>query len=46
MQQLIHTPTENTSINIHGNQQSIYDINIHLWELDKEMLIANTQRVS
>ena len=42
MQQLTHTPTENPSTNIHGNQQSIYDINIQRRELDKGMLISNT----
>ena len=41
MQQLTHTPTENPSINVHGNQQSIYDINIQRQELDKWMLISN-----
>ena len=42
MQQLTHTPTENTSTSLHGNQQSIYEINIQHQELDKGMLIANT----
>ena len=28
IQQLTHTPTENPSTNVHGNQQNIYDINI------------------
>ena len=41
MQQLTHTPTENSRTNIHGNQQNIYDINIQRQELYKEMLIAN-----
>ena len=42
MQQLNHTPTENPSTNVHGNQKSIYDMNIQPQELDKCMLIANT----
>ena len=42
MQQLIHTPTENPSTNVHGNQQIIYDVNIQRQELDKGVLIANT----
>ena len=42
MQQLTHTTTEHPSTHIHGNQQSIYDINIQRQELDKSMLIANT----
>ena len=42
MQQLTHTPTENPSTNVHGNQQNIYDINIQRQELYKGMLIANT----
>ena len=42
MQQLTQTPTENPITNLHGNQQSIYDINIQRQELDKEMLIVNT----
>ena len=42
MQQLTHTPTENTITNLHGNQQIIYDINIQHQELDNGMLIANT----
>ena len=45
MQQLTHTPTENPSTNLHGNQQYIYDINIQLRELYKGMLIANTLKV-
>ena len=40
MQQLTYTPTENTSTNVHGNQQSIYDINTQRQELEKFMLIA------
>ena len=42
MQQLTHTPTENTSTNVHVNQQTIYDINIQHQELYKGMLIENT----
>ena len=42
MQELTYTPTENPSTNVHGNQQSIYDINNHRQELDKVMLIPNT----
>ena len=42
MQQLTHTPTENPSTNVLGNQQNVYDINIQRQELDKGMLIANT----
>ena len=42
MQQLTHTSTENPSTNVHGNQQSIYDINIQRQELDKGMITANT----
>ena len=42
MQQLTYTPTENPSTNVHGYQQSLYDINIHRQELDKGMLIENT----
>ena len=41
MQKLTHTPTENPSTNVHGNQQSIYDINIQSQELDKGMTISN-----
>ena len=33
MQQLTHTPTENPSTKLHGNQQNIYDINIQCQEL-------------
>ena len=36
------TPSENPSTNIHGNQQSIYDINIQRQKLDKGMIIVNT----
>ena len=42
MQQLTHTPTENPSTNIYGNQPNIYDINIQRQELKKVVLIANT----
>ena len=42
MQQLTHTPIENTSTNIHGYQKNIYDINIQCQELNKCILIANT----
>ena len=42
MQQLTYTPTENPITNIHGNQQSIDDINTQHQELEKGMLIANT----
>ena len=41
MQQLTHTPTENPSTNIYGNQQNIHDVNIQRQEVDKGMLIAN-----
>ena len=46
MQQLTHTPTENPSTNVHGNQQNIYDINIQRQELDKGMHIENTLKVN
>ena len=42
MQQLTHTPAENPSTNIHGYQQSIYDINTQRQEPEKGVLIANT----
>ena len=42
MQQLTHTPIEKPSINIHINQQNIYEINIQRQELNKDMLIVNT----
>ena len=42
MQQLTYIPTENPSTNVHGNQQSIYDINTQHQELDKGMLTENT----
>ena len=45
MQQLTHTPTENPSTNIHGNQQNIYDINIQRQELNKWMLVSNTLNI-
>ena len=41
MQQLTHTSTENPSINVHGNQQTIYEISIQRQELDKGILMAN-----
>ena len=44
MQQVTQTLTENSSTNIHGNQQNIYDINIQRQELQKDMLIANTRK--
>ena len=40
MQQLTYTPTENPSTNLHGNQQSIYDMHTQRKEIDKMMLIA------
>ena len=36
------TQTENPSTSVHGNKQSISDINTQQLELDKGMLIANT----
>ena len=42
MKTLTYTPTDNPSTNVHGNQQSIYDINTQRKELDKGMLIENT----
>ena len=42
MKTLTYTPTDNPSTNVHGNQQSIYDINNQRKEPDKGMLIANT----
>ena len=39
MQQLTQTPTESPITNVHGNQQSIYDINIQRHKLDKGVLI-------
>ena len=41
MLQLTHTPTENPSKTVHGNQQNIYDINIQRQELDKGILIVD-----
>ena len=46
MQQLTYTPTENSSTNVHGNQQNIYDINNQRQELEKRMLIANILKVN
>ena len=45
MKKLTYTPTYNPSTNVHGNQQSIYDINTQHKELDKGVLIANTLKV-
>ena len=45
MQQLTNTPTKNPSTNIHGNQQSIYDINIQRQEVDEGILISNNLKV-
>ena len=42
MKKLTYTPTENPSTDVHVHQQSIYDINNHQKELDKEMLTENT----
>ena len=42
MQQLTHTPTENTITNIHGNQQNIYNINMKRQEVNRWMLIEST----
>ena len=42
MQQLTHTPTENPSTSLNGNQQNIYEINIQRQELDKGMLKGKT----
>ena len=42
MQQLTHTPAENPSKTIPGNQPNIYDINIQCQELNKGTHIANT----
>ena len=36
------TPTDNPSTNVHGDQQSISEINNQRKELDNGMLIANT----
>ena len=45
MKTLTYTPTYNPSTNVHGNQQSISDINNQRIELEKGMLIANTLKV-
>ena len=45
MKTLTYNPTENPSTNVHGNQQSISDINTQRIELDKGMFIANTLKV-
>ena len=42
MKTLKYTPTDNTSTNKHGHQQSIYDIDNQGKELEKGMLTANT----
>ena len=42
MKTLTYTSTENSSTNVHVNQQSISDINTQRKELDKRILIANT----
>ena len=42
MKTLTYTPTDNPSTNVHGNKQSISDINNQHKELDKMMLIENT----
>ena len=42
MQQLTYTPTENSSTNMHVNQQIICYINNQRQELDKGVLIENT----
>ena len=42
MKTLTYKPTDNPSTNVHGNQQSISDLNTQRIELDKGMLIANT----
>ena len=42
MKKLTYNPTDNPSTNLHRNQQSHFDINTQLIELDKGMLIANT----
>ena len=42
MKTLTEKPTDNPSKNVHGNQQSIYDINTQRKELDKGILISNT----
>ena len=45
MQQLTHTPTENPSKTIPGNQPNIYDINIQRQELNTGMHIDITLNV-
>ena len=45
MKTLTYTPTDNPSTNVHGNQQSISDINNQHKELDKMMLLENTLKV-
>ena len=42
MKTLTYTSKDNPSTNLHGNQQSIYDINTQRKELYKGILIANT----
>ena len=42
MKTITYKPTDNPSTNVHGNHQSISDINTHCIKLDKRMLIANT----
>ena len=44
MKTLTYNPTDNTSTNVHGNQQSISDINTQRIELDKGVFIANTPK--
>ena len=41
MQKLTHTATENPSINVHGNQPNVYDINIQREAFNKGMHLAN-----
>ena len=42
MKTLTYKPADNLNTNVHGNLQSISDINTQHIELDKGMLIANT----
>ena len=42
MKQLTYTPIENSSTNVHGNQQILYNINTQDQEIDKGVLIENT----
>ena len=42
MKAFTYNPTDNSSTNVHGNYQSIYDINTQRKEFDKGMIIANT----